>query len=141
MIRLRTGTIIQDSCIQGDYPKGFWWNVLISSSRRMASQLMAANIPINMGGSVHDCKFVISDGKRRYGLVACDYGRAEPAWLEGAANSAKQFRSEYSTQRVAFVVRRMKGAAPQFLPGTRVPLIVGNTTSAISDAFADVMHK
>jgi hypothetical protein len=80
---------------------------------------------------VHDCKFVFSDGEKRYGLVACDHGKAESAWLAGAKDSAEQLESEYSTYRTAFIVREMEGAYPEVLPGTEIPLIVGIDASAV----------
>jgi hypothetical protein len=121
------------------YPSGFWWNVVVSTSSGMIGELAAANIPVNARGSVHDCRFVISDGKRRYGLIACDRGKTEPAWLAGAAESAKQLESEYSTHRTAFIVREMEGAFPQFLPGTSVPLIVGADVPGVTSGFVAAM--
>lgn len=121
------------------YPNGFWWNVLVASSTSIAGKLVTANIPVNVGGSVHDCKFVISDGQKQYGLVACDQGEAESGWLTGAANSAKQLESEYRTHRTAFIVREIKGAFPKSLPGTKVRLIVGTDVAAVTDGFVAAM--
>jgi hypothetical protein len=93
---------------------------------------VAAIVPVNVGGTVHDCKFVLSDGNKAYGLVACDNGTADAAWLEGATESVKQLQSKYGIQRAVLVVHRMKGAAPTFLPGTQVPLVVGVNQTTIT---------
>jgi hypothetical protein len=121
------------------YPKGFWWSVLVSSTGGIAGQVEAANIPVNAGGSVHDCRFAISDGKKRYGLIAYDHGKAEPAWLTGVADSAKQFESQYNTHRTALIVREMKGTPPQLLPGTKVPVIVGTDPLAVTGGYVAAM--
>jgi hypothetical protein len=121
------------------YPKGFWWAVLVSSIAGLAGQLVAANIPVNAGGSVHDSGFVISGGKMRYGFIACDHGKAEPAWLSGAASSAKQLESQYNTRRMALIVREMKGTPPDVLPGTKFPVIVGTETSEVTRGYAGAM--
>jgi len=114
------------------YPKGFWWKVLISSSKKLASDIVTAIVPVNASGTVHDCKFVLSDGNKTHGLVACDNGTADAAWLKGATESVKQLQLKYGTQRAVFVVRCMKGVAPQFLPGTQVPLVVGVKPTTIT---------
>lgn len=106
------------------YPKGFWWKVLISSSKKLASDVVTAIVPVNVGGTVHDCKFVLTDGNRTYGIVACDNGNAGAAWLEGATESVRQLESKYGAERTALVVRNMKGVAPQFLPRTKTPIII-----------------
>lgn len=123
------------------YPSGFWWTVLTSSFEKMSGEPIAANIPINIGGTVQDCKFVISDGKRRYGIIACDDGNAGNAWIDGAAKSAERLQSEYSTQRTAFVVREMQGGAPEVLPGTQVPLIVGDSVPEITKKLVATLQE
>jgi hypothetical protein len=123
------------------YPSGFWWNVLTSSFEEMAAEPIAATIPINAGGTVHDCKFVISGEKGRYGIIACDHGNSGHAWLDGAAKSVERLQSEYSTQRTAFVVREMQGGALEVLPGTQVPLVVGDSAPEISKKLVAALQK
>ena len=105
---------------------------MISSSKKLASDIVTAIVPVNASGTVHDCKFVLSDGNKTHGLVACDNGTADAAWLKGATESVKQLQLKYGTQRAVFVVRCMKGVAPQFLPGTQVPLVVGVKPTTIT---------
>ena len=105
----------------------------------LGGQLVVANIPVNAGGTVHDCGFVISDGKARYGLIACDHGKAEPAWLAGAAKSANEFESQYNTGGMALIIREMKGTPPEFLPGTKFPVIVGADMSEVTGAYVGAM--
>ncbi len=123
------------------YPKGFWWKVLTYSARRLASNVVTASVPVNVGGTVHDCKFVFSNKDKRYGFVACDDGSSESDWLKGAANSAHQVQSTYSTQHVALIVRSMEGEAPKLLPGTEVPVIVGTDPKIVTNEFVVAMHR
>jgi hypothetical protein len=121
------------------YPKGFWWKVLTSAAAGIEGQLVSAHIPVNIGGSVHDCRFLISDGKKPYGLIACDDGNAEASWLTGATQAAMQFQSESNAYRTGMIVRDMHGSPPQFLPGTKAPLIAGGDAPAVTDAYLRAM--
>ena len=124
-----------------DYPKGFWWTVLMSSISAIGGQLVTADIPVNVRGTVHNCRFAISDRKRTYGLIVCDRGRAETTWLTGAAESAIEFESKSNSYRTAMIVREMKGAPPEFLPGTKVRVIAGGDASGVTDAYVRaVLH-
>ena len=121
------------------YPNDFWWTVLNSSVSAIQGKLLEANIPVNVGGTVHDCKFVISDGRTVYGLIACDHGEVEAAWLSGAAKSAMDFQSQSSLYRAAMLVREMRGEPPELLPDTKVPVIVGSDPAAITAAYVRAM--
>ncbi len=121
------------------YPDGFWWNTLISSVRSMRGKLITVKIPVNADGSVNDCKFVISAEKRTFGIIACDSGGRESAWLAGAAESAKKFESENGIFRMAFIVREMKSAPPKFVPNTKIPVIVGKDPSVVAQTYARAM--
>jgi hypothetical protein len=65
------------------YPNGFWWNVLVSSSAGIAGKLVAASIPVNVSGAVHDCKFVISDGESGTALLPATTAKLNPVGLRG----------------------------------------------------------
>jgi len=108
------------------YPKGFWWKVLMSAAIGLSSSVVVATVPVNASGTVHDCKFILSDGDRTYGLVACDHGTTQSRWLESAAASVKQMQSRYGPERVALLVRWIPGGAPDFLPSTRIPVVAGS---------------
>jgi hypothetical protein len=122
------------------YPNEFWWKLLISGAQQLASDVVAAVVPVNARGTVHDCKFVLSDGDKTYGLVACDHGTVQPTWLKEAARSVRQLQSKYGAQRAALVVGRMDGSAPPFLPDTEIPLIVGTSSSTVIDKFVAAMQ-
>ena len=117
------------------YPNGFWWNVLTSSTRALKGRPLAAFIR-DTGDDVHNCKFAISAANRTYGYVACDHGEAESDWLSGAEKSVKDFKSEIGAYRTALIVREMSGKPPEFLPRTKIPVIVDSNPSAIADAYA-----
>lgn len=110
------------------YPDGFWWNVLLLISQALGNGPIAGNIPVNIGGLVHDSKFVFSRAGRRYGFVASDHGNNSLDWLAGATESAEKLQAEYSTDKVAFMVRQMEGSAPERLPNTNIPLFVESDT-------------
>jgi hypothetical protein len=114
------------------YPNGFWWELLTCTSQELKSDVVSASIPVNVGGTVQDCRFVLSDGNKTYGLVACDHGNAGAAWLKGAAESATNLQSKSGADRVVLVVRDMKGRTPEFLPESQVPIITGSMQDAIT---------
>ena len=114
--------------------------MLISICQRMPSQIIAANIPVNARGTVHDAKFVFSARATRYGMVACDLGKAEGGWLKGALESARRLRSDYNARGVVFVVREMQGAA-YHLPGNKIPLIVGSSASDVTNKLLTAFTK
>jgi hypothetical protein len=117
------------------YPDGFWWEVLVLVSKTLGRGPISGNVPVNVGGRVHDSKFVFSHAGQRCGFVACDGGNTGPDWLAGAAKSAKQLQADCSVEEVAFIVRRMKGTtpAPERLPDTAVPLFVEDDAHKAAD--------
>ena len=80
-------------------------------------------------------------GNKAYGMVACDNGSADAAWLEGATESVKQLQSKYGTHRAVFIVRSMTGMAPQFLPGTQVRLIVSANQIATKEEVLTALRR
>lgn len=123
-----------------DYPKGFWWEVLMSSSTKLASEVITAIVPVRGNGSVFDSKFVFSDGAKTFGLIACDRGRADSDWLEGAAKSLHQLGSQYTLGRGALVVRKMEGTAPLVLAGTDFRVIVGTDATEVTTKLVCAMQ-
>lgn len=113
------------------YPDGFWWNVLMGVSRVLDRGPYIADIPINVGGRVHDSKFVFSGDGSRYGIIACEEGNNGGKWLDGAAQSAASFSSAHELDHLVFLVRSCDGSAPATLPGTAIPLIVDDSADEL----------
>lgn len=120
------------------YPNGFWWNVFTSSAKALKGCPLPATI-YDTGDDVHNCKFAISAGNKRYGFIACDHGETDPAWLSGASSSVKEFQALTHADRTALIVRELNGSAPKFLPRTKIPVICGSVLSEVVQTYVRAM--
>lgn len=120
------------------YPNGFWWNVFTSSTKALKGCPTSAAIH-DTGDDVHNCRFAISAGNKRYGFIACDRGETNPVWLSGAASSAREFQAMTDANRTALIVRELNGSAPKFLPRTKIPVISGSDPSEVVQAYVRAM--
>jgi hypothetical protein len=112
-----------EACHLG-YPDGFWWVLLMQICKLFDGNPVAAEIPVNTSGRVHDSKFALSHRGKSYGFLVCEHVKSNHEWLDGAAVSAAKFLDSRALSRVALVARSADGKPSEFLPDDRTPLIV-----------------
>jgi hypothetical protein len=119
------------------YPDGFWWRALLNLSKRLGAGPSSGIVPVNASGRVHDCKFVFIRNGNSYGVIACDEVLGNEKWLRGAAESASKLWEAQKLARAVLIGRVGEGNLPDFLPRTKVALVVEKDSNcAASEAVA-----
>jgi len=119
------------------YPEGFWWLALLNLSKGLGVGPSSGSVPVNASGRVHDCRFVFIRDGNSYGVIACDQVLGNEKWLRGAAESAAKFWEAHKLARAVLIGRVGEGNLPEFLPKTKVALVVEkNSDRAASEAVA-----
>jgi hypothetical protein len=134
---LRCGGYVEAAFI--GYPDGYWWRVLLTISRALNVAPSAVNIPVNIGGEVEECAFVFSSNGMSCAFIA--YEQIEANWLEHITELAMQLRTEYNAERVAIIVCKINGEAPNDSTETKVPLIICDDATEAADTFMRVVTK
>lgn len=106
------------------YPDGFWWQTLLNLSDGLGVGPSSGVVPVSASGRVHDCKFVFVKDGRSYGVIACDEVLGNEKWLRGAAGSATKLLDAHKLAIAVLIGRVGQENLPDFLPGTRVALVV-----------------
>jgi hypothetical protein len=121
------------------YPDGYWWRVLLTISRALNVAPSAVNIPVNIGGEVEECVFVFSSNGMSCAFIG--YDQSELNWLEDITERAMQLQTAYNAERVAIIVRKMGGGAPDDSTDRKIPLIICDDPTEAADTFMKAITK
>lgn len=121
------------------YPDGYWWRVLLTISRALNVAPSAVNIPVNIGGEVEECVFVFSSNGMSCAFIG--YEQIEPNWLEYITKRAMQLQTAYNVERLAIIVRKVEGEAPDDSTDRKVQLIICDDPTEAADTFMKVVTK
>lgn len=116
-----------------EYPDSFWWRFLLGLSERIGTGPTLVDIPVNISGQIHDCKFVFAHGGKAYGIVVCDQVVNNEKWLRVARDSVARLHVAQGLSAVALVGREVDGGCPSFLPGGNIPVIVDGDPTRLSE--------
>ena len=90
------------------YPDGFWWRVLRGLSECVGAPPLAASMPLNAGGQVHDYVVVFQYSGHRCGIVACEEMVFGEKWVKEALAATEKHTEDYGLDSTVVVARLRK---------------------------------
>ena len=123
------------------YPSGFLWTLLFTVSRSLKVAPFAFDVPVSPHGEVCDCTFLFSSNGMSCGFVAYEQARSGRDWLEYATQIGEQLQAAYNAERIAIIVRRMDGSAPENLLDRKIPVIICDDPIEAADTFFKAVVK